>query len=277
MSEFGGAVEAKGQAYRANAAVDVELHVVKLKHAFDVLLTHGRQNQWAKDGEADLAAVRVAREHQVDERKAGVEDDILDVVRLMAHEDHGCAGVRGDRKVEIGNTHPCIVGTAQPDNIAAALERKVAVDEHGSAMGLERWNDVVGADVDVMVAEDTEALGRFEGGEDLGGYAGGAPGDGESEWAAADKIAGDQHEIGRHGVDLGDHLLEEPSFGELLQVDITHLNDPEVLKAVGEIANGDGEARDFELVARVGSRVDGDAEASSGECGTKEAAASEVM
>jgi hypothetical protein len=34
--------------------------VVELEHAFDVLLTHGRQNERAKDGEAYLAAVGVA-------------------------------------------------------------------------------------------------------------------------------------------------------------------------------------------------------------------------
>ena len=102
------------------------------------------------------------------------------------------------------------------------------------------------------------------------------PGDLESEGAAADEIAGDQDEVWRQGVDLGDHFLEEPGFGELLQVDIAHLDDAEVLEAVGEIADGDGEAGDFELVARVGSGVGGDAEACSCEGGTKEAAACEV-
>jgi hypothetical protein len=60
-------------------------------------------------------------------------------------------------------------------------------------------------------------------------------------------------------------------------VDVAYLNDAEVLEAVGEIADRDGEARDFELVARVGSRVNGDAEACSCECGTKETAAGEVV
>jgi hypothetical protein len=60
-------------------------------------------------------------------------------------------------------------------------------------------------------------------------------------------------------------------------VDVAYLNDTEVLKAVGQIADRDGEARDFELVARVGSRVDGDPETCSCECGTKETAAGEVV
>jgi hypothetical protein len=58
-------------------------------------------------------------------------------------------------------------------------------------------------------------------------------------------------------------VLEEVGLGELFEVDVAHLNDAEVLEAVGEIADGDGEAGDLELVARVGSRVDADAEACS--------------
>jgi len=83
-----------------------------VEHAFDVLLTHGREDEWAEDGKADLAAVGVAREHEVDEREAGVEDDVLDVVRLVAHEDDGCAGVWGDGKVQVGDAGSGIVGAA---------------------------------------------------------------------------------------------------------------------------------------------------------------------
>jgi len=277
VSEFGGTVEAEGQADGANASVHVELHVVEAEHAFDVLLTHGREDERAEVGEADLAAVGVAREHEVDEREAGVEDDVLDVVRLVAHEDDGCAGVGGDREVEVRGAGTGVVGAAQPEEIAATLEGEIAVDEDGGSVGFEGRNDVVGADVDVMVAEDAEALWGLEGGEDFGGQAGGAPGGRERERAAADEVTRNQDEVWRHGVGLGDHLLEEVGFGELLQVNIAYLNDAEVLEAVGEIPDRDGEAGDFELVACVGSRVDGDAEACSCEGGTKESAAGEVV
>ncbi len=50
----------KGQAHRANAAVDVELQVLDLELALDIFLTHGRKDQRAEDGEAYLAAVGVA-------------------------------------------------------------------------------------------------------------------------------------------------------------------------------------------------------------------------
>jgi hypothetical protein len=143
--------------------------VVELEHAFDVLLTHGRQNERAKDGEAYLAAVGVAGEHEIDEREAGVEDDVLDVVRLVAHEDDGCAGVWRDGEVEVGGAGSGVVGAAQPDNVAAALEGEIAVDEDRGSVGFEGRNDVVCANVDVMVAKNAEALRGFEGGEDFGG------------------------------------------------------------------------------------------------------------
>ncbi len=184
-----------------------------------------------------------------------MEDDVLDVVGLMAHEDDGRARVWRDSEVEVGSARACVIGAGQPEEIAATLEGEVAVDKDRGSVGFEGRDDVVGADIDVVVAENAETLGSLEGGEDLGSDAGGAPGGSEGERAATDKITRDEDEVWGHGVDLGDHLLEEPGFGELLKVDVAHLDDAEVLKAVREIADRDGEAGDFELVARMGSRV----------------------
>ena len=69
-------------------------------------------------------------------------------------------------------------------------------------MGFERGYDVVGADEDVMVAEDAEALRRFEAREDLGADAGRLPGDAMRQRAAADEVAGDEDEFGLECVDL---------------------------------------------------------------------------
>ncbi len=140
-------------------------------------------------------------------------------------------------------------------------------------MGFDGADDVFGADVDVVVAEDAEALGSFEGGEDLGGDAGCLPGFLERERAAADEVAGDEDEVGSHGVGFGDHALEEVGFGVLLEVDVAHLDDAEALEAVGKVADGDGEVGDLVLVAGVGAGVGGDAEASGCEGGTEKVAA----
>ena len=219
----------------------------------------------------------VAGEHKIDEREAGMLDDGLDVVRFMAHKDDGGAGVGGDGEVEIGGAVAGIVGAAEPEDIATAFERSVAVDEDGDSVGFDGADDVVGTDGDVMVAEDAEALRSFEGGEDLGAEAGGLPGYLEGEGAAADEVSGDEDEIGGHAVDFGDHALEEVGLGELLEVDVAHLDDAKALEAVGEIADGDGEMGDLVLVAGMGSGVGRDAEASSGEGGTEKASAGEMM
>jgi len=143
-------------------------------------------------------------------------------------------------------------------------------------VGLEGSDDVIGADIDIVIAEDAEPLRRFECGKDFSGDAGGLPGDSKCEWAAADEIASNQDQVRGEGVDLGHHVLEEVGLGELLQVEVAHLNDTKVLKAVGKVANGDGQTGDFELVARMGSRVDADAEARSGKGCPKKAAAGEM-
>jgi len=233
LSEFCRAVEAEGQAYGADASVDVELHVIEVEHAFYVLLTHGRQNQRAEDGETDLAAVGVSGEHEVDERKAGVLDDAFDVVRLVAHKDYGCAGVGGNGEIEVGDAGAGVVGATEPEEIATALEGEVAVDEDGGSVGFERWDDVIGTDVDVVVAEDAEALGGLEGGEDFGSKAGGFPGLLEGKRAAADEVSGDEDEVWSHGVDLRDHVLEEVGLGEFFEMDVAELDDAEVLEGVG--------------------------------------------
>jgi hypothetical protein len=263
VGDFGGAVEAKWEADCTDAAVDVELHAAEVEGSLDVLLAHGGKDERADEGEADLAAVGVAGEHEVDEREAGVLDDLVGEVGLVAHEQDGGVGVGGDGHVEVGGAGTGVVGAGEPEDVAAAFEGVVAVDEDGGAVGFEGRDDVAGADDDVVVAEDAEALG-LDGGEDFGADAGGFIGDGHLSGAAADVVAGDEDEVGVEGVDLGDDALEEEGFGELFEVDVGDLDDFEVEETVGEIADGDGEVVDFELVAGVGAGVGGETDAGSG-------------
>src|SRR6202789_4672280 len=205
----------------------------------------------------------------------GGGEAVLHGVGLRAHEDDGGVGAGGDGEVEIGGAGAGVVCAAEPEDVAAAFEGEVAVDENGGAVGFEGTNDLVAADVGVVVAEDAEALRGLEGGEDFSGDAGGAPGDLEGERAGADEVPGDENEIGGEGVDLGDHFFEEGGFGVLLEVDVAYLDDAEALEAVGEIADGEGEAGDLELVAAVGSSIGGQAEPERGGCSTEKTAASD--
>ena len=256
-----GQLRRRGKADGAEAAVDVELHVAELEAAFDVLLAHGREDERAEDRQADLASVGVAGEHRVDPGEARMADDVVDVVRLVAHEDDGRAGGVGDGEVEVGVAGAGVVGAAEPEVVGAALDGNVAVDEHGRAVGRERGDDVAGADADVVVAEAGVALRRLEALEDLGGDAGGAPGVLVRGGAAADEVAGDENEVGVKLVDDVDGVLEEPGLGVLLEVDVGELNESESDEGVGEFADGEGALGDLDLVARVGAAVGGEARA----------------
>ena len=238
--------------------------MVEVEEAFDVLLAHGGEDERSDVGKANLAAVGVAGEHEVDERKSGVEDDLFDVIGLVAHEDDWGVGAGGDGEVEVGDAGSGVVGAAEPEDVAAALDGGIAIDEDGGSVGLEGTDDVFGTDVNVVVAEDAEALGGFERGENFCGNAGGAPGDRERERADGDEVSGDEDEVGGEGVDLGNHSLKKPGLGVLLEVNVAHLDDAEAVEGFGEIADAEGGGGDFELVAGVGSGISGQSEAGSG-------------
>ena len=251
--------------------------MIEVEEAFDVLLAHGGEDERANVGDADLAAVGMAGEHDVDEGEAVVEDDGFNVVGLVAHEDDGGVGTGGDGEVEVGGAGAGVVCAAEPEDVATAFEGEVAVDEDGGAVGFQGADDMVGADIDVVVAEEAEALRGLEGGEDLSGDAGGAPGAPEGEWTEADEVSGDENEIGFEGIDLGNHFFEERRFGVLLEVDVAHLDDAEVLEAVGEIADGEGKAGDLEFVTAVRACIGGEAESKDCGCSAEKAATREVV
>ena len=110
-----GAVEAEGDAYGADAAVDVELHVVEMVDAVRVDFSHGWKDERAEEGELDLAAVGVAGEHEIDEGAAGVLGDDVGEVGLVGHEDDGAIGFDGEGEVEIGMAGAGVVCAAEQE------------------------------------------------------------------------------------------------------------------------------------------------------------------
>ena len=162
--DFGGAVEAEGDAYGSDAAVDVELHFVEMVDAVGVDLAHGWEDEGSKEGKLDLSTVGVAGEHEVDERTAGVLGDDVGVVWLVCHEDDWAVGVGGDGEVEIGVAGAGIVDSAEPEAGVAALDGEIPVAEYGGAFAGEGVGDHGCADGDVVVAEDGVAEGAGEGG-----------------------------------------------------------------------------------------------------------------
>ena len=63
--------------------------MTEVEEAVDVLFAHRWKDERADDREADLAAVGVAGEHEVDEREAWVLDYRIDEVWFVAHENDG--------------------------------------------------------------------------------------------------------------------------------------------------------------------------------------------
>ena len=121
----------------------------------------------ANAGDADLAAVGVAGKDEIDERAAGVGGDAVGEVGLVGHEEDGSAGVCGDGEVEIGEAAGKVVDAGEEDEVAAALDGDVLVDEEGEAVGFHVVADDAGAYDDVVIAEDTVAEGAGEGAEEL--------------------------------------------------------------------------------------------------------------
>ena len=246
--DFGGAVQAEGQAYGADAAVDVELHLVEAVEAFGIFFAHGRQDKRAEEGEPDLASVGVTGEHEVDEMAARVGDDFVGEVRFMRHEEDGAVGVCGEGEVEVGVAGAGVVDAADPEAATSSLDGKVVVDQHRSAMGGEGMDNCRAVEGDVVVAEDGVAEWRGEGREYLGAAVEGVFAGDESEGAVGDEVAGEEDEVRGQGVDLTDDALEEEGLGVLVEVDVAELGDAVAVEGRGQIGDGDGAVNDVDFV-----------------------------
>ena len=168
---LGWAVEAEGQTYSADAAVDIELHLVEAIEALGILLTERRKDERTQKGEPDLAAVRVAGEHEVDEPAPRVGDDIVGVVGLVRHEDDGRVRFGGDGEIEVRMALAGVVDAAEPEALAAALEGDELVNQDGRAGGMEGFDDGGSVVGDVVIAEAGVAKRGGQVGEDLGAAA----------------------------------------------------------------------------------------------------------
>ena len=235
-----------------------------MKEAFDVLPPQGREDKCAEEGQADLAAVGVAGEHEVDERSARMQEDVVGVVGLVGHEDDGGVGVGGDSEIEVGAASVGVVDAAEPEAFAALLDGNVLVDEDGCAVAGEGFDDERSADGDVVVAEDAVAERGGEGAEDLCAAVGGGAGVNEGESAAGNEVAGEEDEMGIEGVDVVDDALEEVRFGELVEVNVADLDDAVAVEWGWQVGDGNGAVVEADFVAGDLSGVKSEASG----CGT---------
>jgi hypothetical protein len=264
--DFGGAVETEGKTDGADAAVDVELHLVEAVETFGVLLAHGWEDERAEEGEPDLAAVRVAGEHDVDERTARVGYDMVGEVGFVRHEENGAVGFSGNSQVEVRVAGSGVVDAAEPKAIAATFDGEILVDQNWSAMGSEGLGHQGGAEGDVVVAEYGVAERRGEGGEDLGAAVEGVSAGDEGEGAVGDEVAGKEDEVGGKDVDFLDDAFEEKRLGVLVEVDVAELDDAIAVEGSGQIVDDEGALDDVELMA--GDLAGVESESGAGDAGT---------
>ena len=99
-----------------------------------------------------------------------------------------------------------------------------------------------------MVAEDGEAEGSGEGGEDLGAAAERVGAGDEGEGSVGDEVAAEENEFRVEGVHFVDDALEEEGLGVLVEVDVAELDDAIAVEGGGQIVDGDGALDDVEFV-----------------------------
>ena len=249
MGQLGWAVPADGKADRTEAAIHVELHLVEAVEALDVLFAHGRKGKRAKEREPDLAAVGVTGEDEVNERPARVADYFVGEVGAVAHQQDRAVGVARDGEVEDGVASRGVVHAADPEALAAAFDRDVAVDEDGNAAGLKQGGNQAAADGVIVVAEAGEAQGAVQVLEDLSAVLDRVDGDGKRERPARGEVAGEQDEVGRELVDAVEREAEEGGFGVLVEVDVADLDDAEAVEGIGKSGDTDGAGDHIEVVA----------------------------
>ena len=135
---------------------------------FDVLLPHGREDKRSEEGQADLAAVGVAGEHEIDQWRLGDEGGRVGVVGLVRHEDDGRSGVGGMARLRSGLLVP---GSSTPQSQRRSPLRSMGTcwsTSTGVPLRGEGSDDHRGADFDVVIAKEGVAQGRGERAENFG-------------------------------------------------------------------------------------------------------------
>src|SRR6185312_16038339 len=112
LRDLRGAVEAEWQSHGADPTIHVKLHLVEVEESGDVPLSHRRKHQWPNPRQPNLSSVRVAGQHQVDERKTWMAPHVIGEIRLVRQQDNGSARIRRDRLGQIRHARSRVVDPA---------------------------------------------------------------------------------------------------------------------------------------------------------------------
>ena len=243
------AVQPEGNSHRANAPIDVKLHILEVEKAFRVVFAHGWKDERAEKGQAYLAAVGMAGQHKIDKLPPGMLDDCVGVVGFVRHQQHGGVGQRwhGEFKARVGGSG--VVDSAEPESRAVALDGHMLVDQDRDAICGERADDERSADGDIVVAKAGVAQRASEGAEDLGTTMGRVVAGKKSERSMGHEVSGKENHVRAEGVDMIDNAFQKRGLRELVEMDVADLSDAEAVEGAGEIGEGDRAGDEIDLVA----------------------------
>ncbi len=253
-----GAVEAKGNADGADTAIHVQLRATDAVKTVREESAEGRQGEGAYAGDADLAAVGVAGEDEIDVVAARVGGDCGGIVGLVRHQQDRRIGVWGNRQIQVRLAKGDVVHTGEKDVSAAVVDADVLVDEQRQAIGLHVVANDARADDGIVVAEDAEANRAGEGAEDFGAAGSGGEGDINRHGATTGEVAGDEQEVGLERVDLVNDAAEKEILGVLLEVDVGDLDEAESAERRGQVGQEKGALNNLEFMPGPLVRVEGD-------------------
>jgi hypothetical protein len=193
--------------------------------------------------------VGVTRQHKADRSAPGMLYDEVGVVRFMRHEDDRSAWLGRDCQIEAWVAGSGIGYAAYPQAISISIQRNVLVHQDRDRIGSKRLDDHGGAYAYVVISQYCEPLLAFETGEDLCAAMGRVAGGDEGERTEGNEISREQDQIGIQTVDLMYDALKEKGLRELVQVDITKLNDSMSMESLRKLPQLDCPPNDVEFMA----------------------------
>ncbi len=270
-SNFGRAVEPERNPDGADAAVDVELQSFELKDSLDVLFSQIWKIHGAGKGDTDLAAVRVAAEHELNRRAGRVTEKVVGEVRRMAQEECRLIGAipdeLGNGAINVGMAFDRVVDAREPDAGRAALERVKRISENDNVARGERFGHCQRTDGDIVIAEDRIALSTLETVEDIGAMPRGRDGPFARQKLVSDEVAREKDRIGAQAVDVVDGFTKKKGLGKSVQMDVAELGNVEAIECRGKIGQADLGSSDFDDVTRDLARVKRQAGGTGDSCG----------
>ena len=247
--DFRGAIEPDGKADGSDAAIDVKLHAAKMEETFNVLPSAVREDDWADEGEADLASVGVAGQHEVDQMAARVGEYVIGEVGGVAHEQDRAIGFPGNGEVKFRHLGYRIMHAAEPEALALALNRDVFVHKQRDINRGQALMDDGRAEEGVVVAHDGESLGTGDASEDFSATMHRPQDEATGQRSKADVVPRKEDKVWSHRVDVADNSAHEGGFGVLVEMNVAYLDDAKVVERIGQVVDGDGAGEDADLVA----------------------------